>query len=236
MEKVYGYINSIETMGLVDGPGIRFVVFLQGCELRCLYCHNVETWDKLTKSFKITPKTLLKKILKYKNYYGAEGGVTFSGGEPLLQPKFLLECLKLCKQNNINTALDTAGVGVGYYDEILKYVDLVILDIKATEEQLYKKITGKSMKKFNDFLKAVQKNNNDLWLRQVIVPNLNDSKENVIKLKEYAKKIKNVKKIELLPYKTMGAYKYKILNIPYRLEGVQEMSEQKIEELSKFLI
>lgn len=236
MEKVYGYINSIETMGLVDGPGIRFVVFLQGCELRCLYCHNVETWDKLTKSFKITPKTLLKKILKYKNYYGAEGGVTFSGGEPLLQPKFLLECLKLCKQNNINTALDTAGVGVGYYDEILKYVDLVILDIKATEEQLYEKITGKSMKKFNDFLKAVQKNNNDLWLRQVIVPNLNDSKENVIKLKEYAKKIKNVKKIELLPYKTMGVYKYKILNIPYRLEGVQEMSEQKIEELSKFLI
>ena len=236
MEKVYGYINSIETMGLVDGPGIRFVVFLQGCELRCLYCHNVETWDKLTKSFKITPKTLLKKILKYKNYYGAEGGVTFSGGEPLLQPKFLLECLKLCKQNNINTALDTAGVGVGYYDEILKYVDLVILDIKATEEQLYKKITGKSMKKFNDFLSAVQKNNNDLWLRQVIVPNLNDSKENVIKLKEYAKKIKNVKKIELLPYKTKEVYKYKILNIPYRLEGVQEMSEQKIEELSKFLI
>ncbi len=235
MEKIYGNINSIETMGLVDGPGIRFVVFMQGCELRCIYCHNPETWNKNLKVIKITPSNLVKKILRFKNYFGEDGGVTFSGGEPLLQPKFLIECLKLCKQNNIHTAVDTAGVGFGDYEEILKYTDLVILDIKATDEYNYKNITGKSMEQFNKFLSAVQKNNNKVWLRQVIVPNINDTIENVINLKNYAKNIKNVEKIELLPYKTLGVHKYKELNIPYRLNGTKDMSEEKIKELSKSL-
>ncbi len=235
MEKIYGNVNSIETMGLVDGPGIRFVVFMQGCELRCLYCHNPETWNKNLKVIKITPNNLIKKILRFKNYFGKDGGVTFSGGEPLLQPKFLIECLKLCKQNDINTVIDTAGVGLGNYDEILKYTDLVILDIKATKEEDYKKITGKNMEQFNKFLSAVQKNNTKLWLRQVIVPNINDTEENVINLKNYAKNIKNVENIELLPYKTLGVHKYKELNIPYRLDGIKDMSAQKIKELSKLL-
>ena len=235
MEKIYGNVNSIETMGLVDGPGIRFVVFMQGCELRCLYCHNPETWNKNLKVIKITPNNLIKKILRFKNYFGKDGGVTFSGGEPLLQPKFLIECLKLCKQNDINTVIDTAGVGLGNYDEILKYTDLVILDIKATKEEDYKKITGKNMEQFNKFLSAVQKNNTKLWLRQVIVPNINDTEENVINLKNYAKNIKNVENIELLPYKTIGIAKYRELNLPYRLEGVEDMDETKCKELQKIL-
>lgn len=132
-----GYINSIETMGLVDGPGIRFVIFMQGCKLRCLFCHNPETWQ-LNQGIKISSDELIKRILKYKNYFGQEGGVTFSGGEPLLQSSFLLDILKKCKQNNINTCLDTAGFGGTNLTELLKYVDLVIMDIKALDSEKYR--------------------------------------------------------------------------------------------------
>ena len=231
-----GLINSIETLGTLDGPGIRFVVFLQGCKLRCLYCHNPETWNINSKNaVEITPPELLEKVEKYKNYYGEDGGVTFSGGEPLLQPEFLLECLKLCKEKNIHTCLDTAGFGFGNYDEILKYTDLVILDIKAVEESEYNNLTGQKINKFNEFLHAVQKHDKKLWLRQVIVPNINDDKEHILKFKQFARTIKNVEKIELLPYKTIGVHKYKTLNLPYRLEGVEELSQAKLDELNSYL-
>ena len=183
-----GRINSIETMGLVDGPGIRFVSFFQGCKLRCLYCHNPETWALDGQSEEIEAQELVKKIERYKNYYGADGGATFSGGEPLLQPEFLLECLKLCREKGINTAIDTAGVGFGDYDEILKNCDLVILDVKAVDGEEYKKLVGQDIKFFNQFLEAVQKNGNRLWLRQVIAPGINDDEAHVLKLKKFAKK------------------------------------------------
>ena len=233
---IKGLINSIETLGTLDGPGIRFVVFLQGCKLRCLYCHNPETWNiNSAEAVEITPQELVEKVEKYKNYYGKDGGVTFSGGEPLLQPEFLLECLKLCKAKNIHTCLDTAGFGFGNYEEILKYTDLVILDIKAVEEPEYTKITGQKMKKFFEFLQSVQSNNKKLWLRQVIVPNINDDKEHILKLKQFASTLKNVEKIELLPYKTIGVHKYKTLNLKYRLEGVEELSQAKLDELNSYL-
>lgn len=230
-----GRINSIETMGLVDGPGIRFVSFFQGCKLRCLYCHNPETWALDGQSEEIEAKELVKKIERYKNYYGADGGATFSGGEPLLQPEFLLECLKLCKEKGINTAIDTAGVGFGDYDEILKNCDLVILDVKAVDGEEYKKLVGQDIKFFNQFLEAVQKNGNRLWLRQVIVPGINDDEAHVLKLKKFAKKLKNVEKIELLPYKTIGVHKYQYLKIQYRLEGVPDMDEEKCQKLQQLL-
>lgn len=230
-----GRINSIETMGLVDGPGIRFVSFFQGCKLRCLYCHNPETWALDGQSEEIEAKELVKKIERYKNYYGADGGATFSGGEPLLQPEFLLECLKLCKEKGINTAIDTAGVGFGDYDEILKNCDLVILDVKAVDGEEYKKLVGQDIKFFNQFLEAVQKNGNRLWLRQVIVPGINDDEAHVLKLKKFAKKLKNVEKIELLPYKTIGVHKYQDLKIQYRLEGVPDMDEEKCQKLQQLL-
>lgn len=235
MKRIYGYINSIETMGLVDGPGIRFVAFLHGCKLRCKYCHNPETWADGQDLIKITPSQLIKKVERYKNYYGEDGGVTFSGGEPLLQPEFLLECLKLCKEKGINTAIDTAGVGFGNYEEILKYTDLVILDVKAVEENEYIELTGKPIKYFYEFLKQVQYNGNKIWLRQVIVPGLNDDEKHVLKLKRFASKLKNIEKIELLPYKTMGIVKYKKLNIPYRLEGIEEMNEKRCKNLELLL-
>ena len=235
MQEIYGNINSIETMGLVDGPGIRFVVFLQGCNLRCAYCHNPETWQKEKLCQKYTPKELIAKILRYKNYYGKTGGVTLSGGEPLLQPDFLLECLKLCKKNNIHTAIDTAGVGYGEYKEILKYTDLIILDIKAVDKEEYKKLTGQSIDYFNEFVRQVQQSGNKLWIRQVIVPTINDNEKNILALKDYVKKLKNVEKVELLPYRTIGVSKYKELKIPYRLENIEDMSDVEIKKWQALL-
>ncbi len=235
MEEIYGKVSSVETMGLVDGPGIRYVVFLQGCFLRCKYCHNPETWDLQGDSKMLTPKQLINKIKRYKNYFGSDGGVTFSGGEPLLQPKFLLECLKLCRKAGINTALDTAGVGFGDYEQILENTDLVILDIKATDKKEYKALTGSTMARFNKFLADCQRLEKRLWLRHVIVPGLNDSESDILKLKEYIKNIKNVEKVELLPYKTFGVHKYSDLNIKYPLEGVSDMDEEKCKKLEKLL-
>lgn len=236
MEKeILGNISSIESMGLVDGPGIRYVVFLQGCELRCLYCHNPETWDKDKECQRMTPEELVKKIVRFKSYFGRTGGVTFSGGEPLLQPKFLLECLKLCKKEGINTALDTAGVGFGDYDKILLLTDLVILDLKAVSEEDYKKITGQPMIRFKKFLADCQRLNKKLWIRQVIVPGINDDEENVKKIKDFVTQLRNVEKVELLPYKTIGVHKYEDLKIKYRLEGVPDMEEERCKELEKLL-
>lgn len=230
---VKGNIDSFETMGLVDGPGVRFVVFMQGCPLRCAYCHNPETWsDK--KKIEMTAEELVKKILKYRTYFGDEGGVTFSGGEPLRQPEFLLEALKECKKQNIHTCLDTSGFGENY-EEILDYVDLVILDVKAIVPEKYKALTGQAIDKYNKFLETCQEKDKKLWLRQVIVPSYNDTKEDVLKLKAYIKNIKNVEKVELLPYHSMAKEKYKNLGIKYRLDDVVDMDKEKCKQLEKIL-
>ncbi len=228
-----GIIDSVEPMGLVDGPGIRFVVFLKQCKLRCLYCHNPETWT-CNEGTSITSEELLKRIHKYHNYY-KDGGVTFSGGECLLQKEFLIDSLKKCKMINLHTAIDTAGVGIGGYEEILKYTDLVILDIKAYTEDLYKKITGSNMDEFNRFLEALNKSGKDVWLRQVIVPGINDTEEYILGLKEYIKKVKNVKKVELLPYHLYGVPKYEKLGIKYPLEGVPAMDIDRCKKLQELL-
>ncbi|MBE7074186.1 MAG: pyruvate formate lyase-activating protein [Clostridiales bacterium] len=231
---IKGRISSVETMGTLDGPGIRFVVFLQGCKLRCKYCHNPETWA-IDAGEEITPKQLIEKIKRYKSYFADEGGVTFSGGEPLLQPEFLIACLKLCKENNIHTALDTAGVGFGDYEEILSLTDLVILDVKAVDENEYKELTGMNIKYFYQFLSACERANVDMWIRQVIVPGLNDDATHIEKLKGFISSIKNVQRVELLPYKNIGAHKYKSLKIKYRLEGTVDMDEEKCKYLENLL-
>lgn len=229
-----GYIDSIETMGLVDGPGIRFVVFLQGCPLRCLFCHNPETWN-ISNKLVMEPEELVRRIYKYKGYFKANGGVTFSGGEPLFQKEFLKEILKLCKKMDIHTCIDTSGYGDDY-DEILKYTDLVLFDIKALNNDMYKKITGKEIYKSLEFLDKCQKLNKDLWIRQVIIPGINDNEEYIYELSKFIKKIKNVKKIEFLPYHTYGVAKYEKLGISYRLEGVPQMNNEKCEELYNLLL
>ena len=209
-----GYIHSIETMGLVDGPGIRIVIFMQGCPLRCSFCHNPETWE-ITSNLKLDANEVVDEVRKYRPYIEMGGGVTFSGGEPLLQSEFLLDILKLCKKAGIHTCIYTSGTGYSkkYLDEILKYTDLVILDIKAIEKEKYKKITGMSMNMVEYFIERLNLSNNKLWLRQVIIPGINDNEEFILKLKEYIKHFNNVEKVELLPYHTLGLEKYKKINI-----------------------
>ena len=231
--EILGNIDSFESMGLVDGPGVRFVVFMQGCPLRCAYCHNPETWSD-EKKIQMTPSDLVKKILKYKPYFRTEGGVTFSGGEPLHQPEFLLEALKECKKNGIHTCLDTSGAGENY-DEILDYCDLIILDVKELDEEKYKKLTGQNMDWFKNFLKKCQEKHKKMWLRQVIVPGYNDTEESVLKLKDFVSKLHNIEKVELLPYHSMAKEKYKKLGIKYRLENVLDMNKEKCKKLEKLL-
>lgn len=230
-----GKINSIETMGLVDGPGIRVVVFMQGCRLRCLFCHNPEMWDN-SYNMLMTPEELLAFIQKYQNYFGNNGGVTFSGGEPLIQEEFLLEALKLCKQNGIHTCLDTSGVGNGNYEEILKYVDLVIYDIKALDNDSYKKMTGKNIEESLYFLDVCQRLNKELWIRQVIIPTINDNEEYILKLKHFISKLNNVKKVELLPYHLLGVQKYDKLGLEYKLKNISVMNKKRCDELYKKLV
>lgn len=229
-----GKINSIETMGLVDGPGVRFVVFMQGCPLRCKFCHNPETWKLNGKADNYTPEELIKKILNYKPYFKRNGGVTFSGGEPLMQKEFLLECLKLCKQNDINTCLDTAG-SIPDCEEVLKYTDLVLLDIKGTNKENYKEMTSGNFDNSVKFIKLCEKMNKKLWLRVVIVPGINDTKEYIDELIKFIKPIKNVEKIEFLPYHTLGVHKYEDLKITYPLKGVHDMDKDKCKKLENML-
>jgi len=232
-----GYIHSIETLGTLDGPGIRMVVFFQGCRLRCAYCHNPDTWI-FNKGTVTTAEEIVEKAKRYKPYFKFnDGGITFSGGEPLMQPEFLLECLKLCKKEGIHTAIDTAGAGFGGYDEILKYADLVILDIKHSSPEKYKMVTGLDIDSYYRFKEALIKNSKDIWLKQVVTPGINDTYEDMI---EFEKEVNSfpktmIQKVELLPYHTLGVFKYKELNIDYKLEGVQPLLKEKLEELKSYL-
>ncbi len=228
-----GSIDSIETLGLVDGPGIRTVVFLNGCKLRCLYCHNPEMWK--IKDYNMTVDELVNKILRYKPYYKDNGGVTFSGGEPLLQSDYLLEVCKRLKKEKINIALDTAGVG-NYNEKLLDYIDLIIFDIKAVKSDDYNYITGYKIDESLKFLNKCQEKNIKMWIRQVIVPKINDNEKNILELKKFISKLKNVEKVELLPYHTMAIDKYKKLGIEYKLTGVEAMNKEKCKKLEKLLL
>lgn len=229
-----GKINSIESMGLVDGPGVRFVIFMQGCPLRCKFCHNPETWLLNDKADEYTPEELIKKILNYKPYFKHNGGVTFSGGEPLMQKEFLLECLKLCKKENIHTCIDTAG-SIPDCNEILKYTDLVMFDIKGTNKDNYKNMTGANIDTSLEFLNLCQEMNKKLWIRVVIVPGINDTKEYVSELISFIKPLKNIEKIEFLPYHTLGVHKYEDLKLNYSLKDVPDMDKDKCKKLEEML-
>ncbi len=235
---IKGSVDSIESMGLVDGPGIRAVIFLTGCKLRCKYCHNPESWVKREDNY--TSEDVLKKVLRFKPYFKRNsGGVTFSGGEPLLQVDFLIETCKLLKKENIHIALDTAGVGVGKYDEVLENIDLVIFDIKHVTSNGYKDLTGHDMNEIYDFLKIANKMKKKFWLRQVIVPGIMDNDEYLKQLEKFIKTnfiSSNIEKIEFLPYHTMGKSKYEQMGIEYPLGDLEEMNSDKCKDLyNKFM-
>lgn len=227
-------VNSIETFGLVDGPGIRTVIFFNGCRLRCKYCHNPEMWNMAERNYTVCE--LVEKIKRFKPYYKDIGGVTYSGGEPLLQVDFLIELSKQLKKENINIVLDTAGCGIGKYDKILELVDLVILDIKHVDLNGYKELTGQEKTESLKFIEAVNNSNKKVWIRQVIIPDVNDTEEYVKKLAVFLKDINNIDKIEFLPYHKMGSEKYEKLGILNQYKEKLEMDKEKCNKLyDKFI-
>jgi pyruvate formate lyase activating enzyme len=220
-------------MGLLDGPGVRTVVFMQGCPLRCAYCHNpaILTFQG---GIEHTPEQLLNKVKRFKSYYGDTGGVTVSGGEPLAQAEFLTEFFRLCQQNGIHTCLDTSGVGLGGdYAELLKSTNLVLLDIKHTSAEKFKELTLVDKARTQPFYEALNNSNAEVWIRQVIMPNYNDNLEYLHTLANEIKNIHNIKKIEFLPYHTMAESYYEKLNMPYRLKGMPAMDANVCNELLK---
>lgn len=235
---IKGSVDSIESMGLVDGPGIRAVVFLTGCKLRCKYCHNPESWTKREDNF--TTEEVLKKILRFKPYFKRNnGGVTFSGGEPLLQEDFLIEMCKLLKQNNIHVTLDTAGVGNGKYEEILENVDLILFDVKHVTSEGYKDLTGGMLNEVFDFLTVANRMKKKFWIRQVIVPGIMDNDDYIERLSNFIKThfiASNIEKIEFLPYHTLGKEKYEKMGLNYPFKDLEEMDKDKCEEFyNKFI-
>lgn len=227
---IKGDVKSIESLGLVDGPGIRSVIFLGGCKLRCKYCHNPETWQR--KEPNMTAEELVKKIIRNKPYFKRNnGGVTFSGGEPILDSPFLIEVCKMLKKEGIHIAIDTAGVGNGHYEEILQYVDLVLLDIKHTKEENYLEITGQPMNEIKKFIKALNKSGVKVWIRQVMVPGVNDSEEYLKSLFDYLKKVKNIERIDFLPYHKMGDEKYIKLGINNPYTEKKAMDQDRCNQL-----
>jgi pyruvate formate lyase activating enzyme len=231
-----GRISKFESFGAVDGPGLRFVVFFQGCNLRCACCHNPETWD-CEGGTECSSEEVLKRVLKFKDYFGDRGGVTFSGGEPLVQAKFLSDCAESCNKNGIHTVLDTSGSLLNTdVKKALKYIDLVILDIKMTNENDYFEYSKGSLKQTLDFLDELEKMKKDVWIRQVIIPGINDSGESIKKLKKIIEKYGCIKKTELLPFRKLCTTKYNELGIDFKLKDVRECYEETLKILGKNLL
>lgn len=232
---VTGRIHSFQSLGTADGPGVRAVVFMQGCPLRCACCHNPDTWD-FNGGTEVTPDEIFRKIKRLKNYFGEDGGVTVSGGEPLMQPKFIKELFTLCKNDGINTAIDTSGCVLNdKIKEVLNLTDTVLLDYKYITDELYKTKVGTEKSKVDEFLSYLNFQNIDTWIRQVIIKDLNNNENSVKALKELKQKYPCIKKTELLPFKKLCIEKYEKLNIPFPLAETPETSKAEIEELKKYL-
>ena len=231
-----GKIHSIQTMGTLDGPGVRFVVFMQGCNLRCKCCHNPDTWQ-IDGGKKYLPSEILGKAVRYKEYFGSEGGITLSGGEPLLQAEFAAELFALCHKENINTCLDTSGsILNNKIKELLLVTDRVLLDIKYTQNNLYKENAGCEYEKVLEFLSHLNQHKIPTTLRQVIIPGINDDEKNVIKLKELAKNHSCVDKIELLPFRKICQTKYDNMKITFPFASVPEPNKKTMERLNSLIV
>ena len=234
-----GYVHSFESFGTVDGPGIRFVVFLQGCPMRCLYCHNPDTWQ-VGAGKQYTAQEVAANALKYKSYFAGGGGVTVSGGEPMLQAEFVTEIFTILKSNGVHTALDTSGIMFNrldkeVVDKLLSVTDLVLLDIKHIEDNEHFKLTGHSNVNVLAFAKYLSDIGKDTWIRHVLVPGITDDDRYLNALAQFISQLKTVKKVEVLPYHTMGVNKYEKLGKKYALEGVQAPEKERVENAKNIL-
>ena len=231
--RYYAKVHSFESLGTVDGPGIRFVIFLQGCHLQCKYCHNRDTWDINGGSYKSLDE-IFKKALRYRPYFeNSHGGVTVTGGEPLLQVKFLKELFTKLKKEGIHTCIDTSGIVNLTEDikEVLNLTDLVLLDIKHIDSEKCKELTGHSNERELEFARYLSKNGIPIWIRQVIVPGITDEEKDIKSLKEFVKELKTVEKVEFLPYHTAGKYKWEKLGKKYELENIRNATKEDIERV-----
>lgn len=229
-------IHSFESLGAVDGPGVRFVIFMQGCSLKCKYCQNRDTWD-LHGGQEYSVDEILEKILRYKNYIMPNGGVTISGGEPLLQAKFLIELFTKLKEHNIHTCIDTSG-SFDITDDIKRLInltDLFLLDIKCINDKKCLELTGISNKKELSFAKYLSDSNKPLWIRQVLVPGITDDEQDLLKLKEFISSLKTVEKVEILPYHDLGKFKWEKLDLKYPLEGCRTASIEDVKKAKNIL-
>ena len=227
-----GKIHSFQSLGTVDGPGVRFVVFMQGCNLRCGCCHNPDTWS-ISGGEEFTAEEVVSRAERYREYFGEEGGITISGGEPLLQAEFCAEVFALCREKGINTCLDTSGsIFNPKVEELLEFTDRVLLDVKYTDGELYKSNVGCELATVLGFLRELERRGIPTTLRQVIIPTLNDSEENIIRLKKIAEAHKCVDKIELLPFKKICEMKYEKLGISFPFAAIPEPSSDLMSKLS----
>lgn len=234
--KDLGRIHSFETFGTVDGPGIRFVVFMQGCPLQCVYCHNRDTWD-VKGGREFTVNEVGKQVEKYLNYIKfSGGGITVTGGEPLLQADFVAGLFKSCRELGVHTALDTSGhADIERVKELLAYTDLVLLDIKHADEEKHRRITGVGHEKIKIFAAYISEKGIPIWIRYVLVPGLTDAEEDLKLASQFIGELKTVEKIEVLPYHAMGAYKWEELGYSYTLGEVREPSAEEIERAQRIL-
>ncbi len=237
--QIFGNVHSIESFGTVDGPGIRLVVFLQGCPMRCLYCHNPDTW-----SYEENKKVFVSEILdKYDSIkeFLKNGGITVTGGEPLSQIDFVTELFKQAKQKNIHTALDTSGVlfnrkNLAQFDRLLKYTDLVLLDIKHINDEEHKKLTGFSNKNILDFAMYLSEKNIPIWVRHVVVPTITDDEKYLKALGKFLANIKSLKALDVLPYHNMAISKYENLNIDYPLKNISPLTKEEAMKARQIII
>lgn len=229
-----GYIHSFESFGTKDGPGIRFVLFMQGCPLRCLYCHNPDTWNIHNHKYKISPQEAFDEVWKVKSFI-RNGGVTISGGEPFLQCDFILEFFKLCKQNQIHTAIDTSGYILNdMVKNVLEYTDLVLLDVKHIDPIRYKQITSRSLEPTLHFLNYLQEINKPVWLRYVLVPDLTNDIEDIHRWAKYVSNFNNIiERVDVLPFHQMGIHKWEEANIKYSLKNTPTPSKEEVENVEQ---
>lgn len=230
-----GHIHSTESFGAADGPGVRFIVFMQGCRMRCRYCHNPDTW-KMDGGDEVTADEILKRALRFKPYWGKDGGITISGGEPLLQIDFVIELFKKAKELGINTCIDTAGNPFtkekpffSKFEELMKYTNLLLLDLKEINPARHKDLTGFDNSNIIEMAKYLSEINKPVWIRHVLVPEHSDFDEDLDALGDFIDTLSNVDRVEILPYHTLGKFKWENLGIPYTLESISPPSAERIE-------
>lgn len=241
MEKILGRIHSVESFGSADGPGIRYIVFLQGCNMRCKYCHNPDTW-KFEGGQLLPAQEVLQKAIRYKAYWKNNGGITVSGGEALLQIDFVLELFKLAKEKGISTCLDTSGSaftrqGSFYakFEELMKVTDVFLFDIKHIDDEKHRELTGRTNENILDMAKCLSEHGKKIWIRHVLVPQITDDDEYLKQLRAFIDTLKTVERVEVLPYHTLGVFKWENLNIPYELKDIEPPTTERIENAKKIL-